>query len=269
MSDQGSDHVVELTADGAVLRRRRREAGGLSADREAELLALVAPSLPVPVPRVGRVVDEDTLVLERLPGVPLLDSLPAAPPWCRARLGSVLGRVIAALAMVPVERVASVVPVDDAPHEEYVDEAAALVRDLGAALPADRRGAVLRFLSATPPRQPPTLVLCHHDLGAENLLVDPDDLRITGVLDWSDAAITDPALDLGLVLRDLGRAGFEHAVAAVTATGIPLGDVVERAEFHARVRALEDLAFGVEHDLARYRDNALRAIGQVFDPTHG
>ena len=48
-----------------------------------------------------------------------------------------------------------------------------------------------------------------------------------------------------------------HLVGSVTG-------VLPRALFHARVRALEDLAYGVDEDSPPYRDNALRAIRRLF-----
>jgi aminoglycoside phosphotransferase (APT) family kinase protein len=40
------------------------------------------------------------------------------------------------------------------------------------------------------------LVLSHNDLGIEHVLVDPATLEVTGVVDWSDAAIVDPGARL-------------------------------------------------------------------------
>jgi aminoglycoside phosphotransferase (APT) family kinase protein len=77
-------------------------------------------------------------------------------------------------------------------------------------------------------------VFCHNDLGIEHVLVAPDSGAITGVIDWSDAALTDPARDFGLVHRDLGPAALAAAL-----TNYPAGDTAalrERAAFYAAVR---------------------------------
>jgi aminoglycoside 2''-phosphotransferase len=75
-------------------------------------------------------------------------------------------------------------------------------------------------------------VLVHGDLTRGNILVDPSKLMLTGIIDWSDAMVGDPALDLaGLfdvdpslgeqVLRCYGRRGelfrtrIEHYVKAI------------------------------------------------------
>ena len=41
------------------------------------------------------------------------------------------------------------------------------------------------------------------------MLADPRTWAVTGVLDWGDAAITDPAYDIGLLYRDLGPAALD------------------------------------------------------------
>ena len=68
-----------------------------------------------------------------------------------------------------------------------------------------------------------------------------DDGRITGVIDWSDAAIGDPALDHGRLLRDFG------------------GRADTRAHLYAICTAIEDLAYPDD----RYRRNALAALEEL------
>jgi hypothetical protein len=72
----------------------------------------------------------------------------------------------------------------------------------------------------------------------------PGGRAVTGVVGWSDAAITGPAYDFGLPYRDLGPA----ALAAAPASYRPGGDVSgirERAAFYARCAVLEGLAHGI------------------------
>ncbi|MEU9406971.1 aminoglycoside phosphotransferase family protein [Streptomyces sp. NPDC048281] len=78
-----------------------------------------------------------------------------------------------------------------------------------------------RLLQLTPPgaaqlaAQPGTAVLAHHDLKGEHLVVSADG-RVRGVLDWTDAAVGDPAEDIaGLALA----VGSGAAVRAATLAG--------------------------------------------------
>jgi aminoglycoside phosphotransferase (APT) family kinase protein len=47
---------------------------------------------------------------------------------------------------------------------------------------------------------------CHNDLGIEHVLVDPTTLKITAIIDWTDAAVADPAYDLAHVRAALASA---------------------------------------------------------------
>ncbi|WBO63108.1 aminoglycoside phosphotransferase family protein [Streptomyces camelliae] len=78
-----------------------------------------------------------------------------------------------------------------------------------------------RLHQLTPPgaaqlaAQPGSAVLVHHDLKGEHLVVSADG-RVRGVLDWTDAAVADPAEDIaGLVLA----VGSGAAVRAATLAG--------------------------------------------------
>ena len=63
--------------------------------------------------------------------------------------------------------------------------------------------------------QPGTAVLVHHDLTGEHLVVSADG-RVRGVLDWTDAAVGDPAEDIaGLAIA----VGSPAAVRAATLAG--------------------------------------------------
>jgi hypothetical protein len=100
-----------------------------------------------------------------------------------------------------------------------------------------------------------------YDLGAEHLLAEPDGIRLTGVLDWSDAALADPAHDLGRLYRDLGP---EVAGQVAVRLGRRDDDLLERAAFHARCALLEDLAFSVTGGDRRYADAALARLAGTF-----
>jgi aminoglycoside phosphotransferase (APT) family kinase protein len=87
------------------------------------------------------------------------------------------------------------------------------------------------------PRGVPVLV--HGDLHARHLLVDPAG-RATGVLDWGDLCLADPALDLSL-----GFAAFSGAARAAFLAAY--GPVDAERELRARALAVRLAAL-----LARY-----------------
>ncbi len=84
------------------------------------------------------------------------------------------------------------------------------------------------------------MAFCHNDLGAEHLLVDAGTNSITGVTDWTDAAITDPTYDLALIYRDLGPEVFDLTL-DYYGRRFDAADR-ERTVFYARCSLLEDVA---------------------------
>jgi aminoglycoside phosphotransferase (APT) family kinase protein len=205
---RGQDHVAYLTAGNMVVRVASGDGPRERIEREALLLTFVAELTELPVPRPTDVDPEaGSLSYERLPGVPLI-ALPedvrgrAAQPVARE-----LGGLLKALHGVDPERVREMVDRDVQPLGGWLEDAADEYEAARPAIPKGHRGAVERFLDAPPPPPSDRLVFSHNDLGIEHVLVDPESLAVTGIIDWSDAALCDPAHDYGLIFRDLGSAG--------------------------------------------------------------
>jgi aminoglycoside phosphotransferase (APT) family kinase protein len=238
----GLEHEA-LEINGELVVRTAR--AGVTAEHEARVLAAVAPLSPVPVPE-PLVADGEAMVYRKLPGVPLTE-LPRAR--ARGAIG-VLEHLLMALHAVPLEQVELLVDRDDVPLDEWLRETAVTYERVGGVVPARDRPAIEAFLARAPPPPAPALAFSHNDLGAEHVLADPASGAVTGVIDWSDAAITDPAYDHGLLWRDLGAE--------------PPAAMRERARFFARCAAIEDLAFGLETGRERYTSRSLGAIPRIF-----
>ncbi|MFC6566009.1 phosphotransferase [Actinoplanes utahensis] len=173
---------------------------------------------------------------------------PSHGPQAHVGLAAPLGRFLRELHGIGVTEVAGLVPHEAADPGDWLD---------GLAGPTE----MLRLLHQTVPRPGTRLVLAHADLGAEHILEDGG--VVTGVIDWTDAGVTDPALDFARLLRDFG-AGFVDLV--LTAYGGPPADggFGERVLFFARCAALEDLAYGREYGSAAYSEAAERSIARLF-----
>ena len=256
----GLDHATFLVDGELVVRLVREETDRARVVPEARLLTAVAGAVTLPVPE-PLVVDEERgcLVYRRLPGRPAL-GLPGIADHAAA-LGAALGRFLADLHRLPTD----LAEPDDTPLTEWLDEARALYPQVQVHVPPRHRAAVEAFLAAPPPTDGATPVLTHNDLGAEHVLVD-DAWQVTGVIDWGDAAVTDAARDLGLLLRDLGPLGLDAALSAY-GPGIDAADL-ERAAFHARCATLADLAYGLGSGLTDYTAQALTALHRLFPSAH-
>lgn len=250
--------------NGELIVRFRLEPDPAQLRREARLLAAVAEVSPLPVPRAAVVAEAPgCLVYGKLPGVPVLE-LPRDRRSDHARsTAATLGDLLTALHAVPVDHWADLVDDDRRPLAEWRSEAADTYRSVVEHIPATYRRAVQAFLDAPPPhdRYPP--VFSHNDLGIEHVLVDPVAGTVTGIIDWSDAAIVDPATDFGRIYRDLGPAGLHSALGRYR-TGADRAALPERAVFYARCTVLEDLAYGIETGRSRYADHAAAALPWLF-----
>jgi aminoglycoside phosphotransferase (APT) family kinase protein len=231
--------------------------------REAALLSAVRSHVPLPIPEVAFVdVRLAALGYRLLPGRPLLDI--GLEHVDNRLVAQVVGKFVGALHRMPLTSVPETVPVEDEPLAEWLVEAQSRWDTVQAAVPAGHRESVEAFLAAAPPPDPPrsALVLCHNDLGAEHILVDATSGAVTGIIDWTDAAVTDPARDLGRLLRDFGPVGF----VVITAAYGPVVDdgLRARTTFLARCTLLEDLAYGIGHDAPQYSAAALTTLPAVF-----
>jgi len=75
------------------------------------------------------------------------------------------------------------------------------------------------------------------------VLVDPVSGLVTGLIDWGDAVLGDPALDLATVLADFGPHVCERVLAGYA---VPLEEgLADRVLHVARRRMVEDLAYRV------------------------
>ncbi len=220
----GLDHRVYAVGDALVARF------GAGAGTEAALLEAIAPRLPLPVP-VPIAADGDCLIQPRVAGGPLLEQPRAAR---RAFAPALLAFADTLHALRPDVEIAT----DATPLEAWIEEAVETVAALREHVPATVEAALTQ---PVPPSAAHRLI--HGDLGAEHVFVDAGE--ITGVIDWGDAAIGDPALDHGKLMRDFGV------------------DLGERARLYAVCTALEDLAYGLETGDARYRVSALAALDAI------
>ncbi|HEY0449092.1 phosphotransferase family protein [Actinophytocola sp.] len=231
--------------------------------REGELLEVVASVSPVPVP-VPRFVDAEAgcIAYDKLPGTPLLDLEPAAVAPHAEELAGTLGGFLSVLHELPLDRMARLVDPDQVPLREWLHEAASYHAMLADQVPSTRREAVLRFLAAEPPAADFEPVFSHNDLGIEHVLVDPSTWHLTGVIDWTDAAIVDPAFDFGKLHRDLGPTALITALRHYR-RGDPAG-IAERAAFYARCTVFEDMEHGIATNQHAYVEKCRASLAWLF-----
>jgi aminoglycoside phosphotransferase (APT) family kinase protein len=153
-----------------------------------------------------------------------------------ARLAPALGEFMGGLHLAPLEKMEKLVERDSYPLSAWLEDAERDYGQIAEHIPAALRRLIEEFLGHAWPAERSVEAFCHNDLGAEHVLVNAEANDVTGIIDWTDVAIADPARDLALVFRDLGPGAFELTLAHY---GGSLEDVDrELAVFYARCKFL-------------------------------
>jgi aminoglycoside phosphotransferase (APT) family kinase protein len=238
--EEGWDSLVLEIGGAWIVRVPRRDEVRVTLATEARLLPELAPTLPAPVPRFEHV-SVGAVAYHKLPGRPIDPARPA--------LGEQIGRFLGALHSFPVER-ARALGVPEPPWRETYERFTREVLDaaeLGAeaeAMVADFLGEDANFAHA------PALV--HADLGPSHLLAEGDEL--TGVIDWGDVRIGDPALDFAWLLQQ------PFAGAVLSDYGDQDPRLPERALFYHRLGPWYELHYGLFYDRPEFVESGLVGV---------
>jgi aminoglycoside phosphotransferase (APT) family kinase protein len=275
----GRTFLAEVAGERSVVRIYPPDGSApTTAEVDAAVLRLVRGLLPVPEvlevrPARPELDQPGLLVTSFLPGVRGDELLPTLGAAARAEVGTTLGGLVAELGGMPMLRPGPFVDADLGIGDFGVDGLPAYVEqrlpELGHLAPPEidglREVAVdAQALLDTVPRR----CLVHSDLNPKNLLLDPQTLALTGVLDWEFAHAGHPFTDLGNLLRFERDEPFTDAVLAAYAER--RGTAPDAALALARAAdlwALVDLAARrAANPVAARADRLLRAIAAAGDP---
>ena len=274
----GETFVAEAAGERSVVRIYASGSRGPTAPEvDAAVLRLVRGLLPVPEVLEVHRGDPDAdrpglLVTSFLPGVRGDELVPTLGPDGLARVGGVLGGLLADLGGMPMTRGGPFLDADLRIGDfgldglpEYVEQR---LPDLGHLTPGEIDGLREVAVNAQTLLDSVTRTcLVHSDLNPKNLLLDPDTLALTGVLDWEFAHAGHPFFDLGNLVRFDRDPAFVDAVLAAYADrrGVPRADALALGRA-ADLWSLVDLtAKRSANPVAARADRLLRAIARERD----
>lgn len=231
---EGRDHDVLVVGTTAVFRFPRHERARAALPREVAALAHLADP-GVVLPHV--VADCSEAPLGRaFVGQRFLDGEPLPPASVDAvgsmayRFADEVARVLDALADVPLDGTLAATLATAPLRETFPDLAGAIREALHPRMSGAGRARADAELDAVVATRPPRPTLVHGDFAGPNLLWDADDTRLTGVLDWAQVHVGDPAYDLASVATTYGW-DLAATVAAATSRDDPAW--LERARAYA------------------------------------
>jgi aminoglycoside phosphotransferase (APT) family kinase protein len=245
----GQDHDVLVLGTEAVFRfPRTRRAYEASPREVAALAALQDLGIGVVLPdvlldRSGEPLGTAFTGHRYLHGEPLpRGSVDAVGPMAY-RFAMELARVLDALASVEVTPALAEALTRAPVRDDFADLAAAVRERLGPRMSAEGRdraeGELAAVLALVPPARP---ALVHGDFGGTNLRWDADETRLTGVLDWGQVHLGDPAYDIASVGATYGW-DLAATVHATTEREDP--SLLDRARAYAGTFALQEALAGV------------------------
>lgn len=242
--ESGLDFLVVHATDAAgarwIVRTPRRPEVYDSSLVEARILKLVLPRLlPVRVPD-WRLHTPGVIAYPRLDGTPAvsIEGLGQAswniidPAKPSDLFIESFAKMLAALqAISPDEAEAAGVPVKDIPAtREHFARAMTATRE--ALSPSDALFERWQSWLNDDSIWPDHLAMTHGDLHPGHMLLD-DDGKLTGVLDWTEAKLSDPALDFGMFFGCFGKEALAKLITAFErAGGTTWPKLAEHAEAH-------------------------------------
>lgn len=243
---QGWDSHAEVVEGRWLDRSPRRPAVAAGLLLETQLLPRVAPRLPLAVPEPVLLTSEPLLVRHQL-----VPGRPVDPDRLGSEDGRRVGGFLRALHDTTPDTWAGTRITRDA---ERLDQLTDLGEQVLPLLPAELRDAGGALLERCREATRTHAVLRHGDLGPTHLLAV--DGRVTGVIDWTDTALGDPALDLAWVVNAT-PAPFRDALLA---TYRPTGEELARGRDWHRLGPWWEVQHGLTDGDRAYVGSGLAGV---------
>lgn len=260
----GMDNVAFLAGERYVFRFPRRTIVVPLLEREERILPLIARHVPIPIPFPQFIGKPDLGYPWTFAGYERLHGTSACSVELsvedRSAMARPLGEFLRALhAIDPQTGMDAGLPGDELgrlDHGKRFPLAQQRFEELRTAGLLDDPSPFLHFLETHAPGKSPKQCIVHGDLYARHLLVD-ERHRLSGIIDWGDVHLGDPALDMMAAFSMLPPAAYEefkHAYGGVD------DDTWIRAKYRAVYHGALVAHFGMHINDAALRDAGLTGL---------
>jgi aminoglycoside 2''-phosphotransferase len=272
---QGWDSVAVVVDDELLFRFPKRADVVPQYRMEARLLPVLAKHVSLPVPRFAYIWQGGRAYEHWFVGYPMLTGRQLSRALLATldgdRLAAQLGHFVSELHSFSVEQAARLLFDEEATAgsatwatrwwERYRDlyaDIQARVFPLLSAAQKDTIAARWKQFFADDASLQFQPVLAHCDLNDEHILVNPSSADITGVIDWGDAGVGDPAFDFAELLADFGRDMVERVLRNYS--GPVDAAFRRRAEFYRFLMPFHEVLFGLSTGQAGHVEHGLAGI---------
>jgi aminoglycoside phosphotransferase (APT) family kinase protein len=233
--------------------------------KETELLPIIGRGSPLPVPEPIYFNETDGYMgYRKLEGEPLLSQHASFRLAEWPEFAQTIGRFLSAINSISRDSVSRLVDEELDPLESWLDTAEEGLAKVRYLIPSVHMQSIEAFLLERAPSGNFVPVFAHNDLGIEHILVNIRTRNVTGVIDWGDAAIADPAYDMGMLYRDAGEEMLDAVMGHYRSAENPLDAMRERAIFYARCTVFEDMAYGLTSGRQEYIQKGLTSLNWLF-----
>jgi|GEM_PF-108215 len=250
----GQNNVLKLVNSELIFRFPKYKEGTTRLKREADLLSFIADRLPLNVPRpLLCCLDEEAIYrpfisYRKLNGEPLqaerLQQI--GDDAVRRRLAGQLAGFLRHLHSMNLDGLFKEELQTFDPYAEWADLYEQIQIKLYPYLKTEARQWTDRHFGQflhPKPVSPIVPALVHGDFGTTNLLVDPDEMRICGILDFDEAGIGDPAVDYAALRASYGESFFQLVLDVYP----EIHQLMDRVLFYQGTFALQEALFGLEN----------------------
>ena len=260
--DQGFDFRVFHVGTQWLFRVPKHTSGTKKLKKELRLLGELGKRLPLSVPNYeyseesGESPFRSFAGYKKIPGIPADVSETVSPKVVARQLGPFLHELhsfpldLALAAGVPE------VPDLVSRYRRQALEELGGISDLSVA--ADDLRLYLEDEVSSPARE---FSLVHNDLWAEHILVNRSG-SISGVIDWGDAVVGDPAVDFAALYASYGEPWLEQVIEFYPGkldSAVPL-----RSRYLAACLAVHNIALGQDHGRKRWVKAGKEALHLIF-----
>ncbi len=265
---QGWDSVAVAVDDRLIFRFPKRGDVEPQYQIERRLLPALAGALPLPIPDVAFFWPGGTAYSGIFIGHHLIDGAQLTAEQLMLnqidRIAHQLGQFLSALHRFPVEQSTQLgVPAGDrsAWRRRYQKHYQQIQSGVLPLLDQAARARIARdWLSFLDDDVRFTTTLIHHDLNGEHILYDPARGAISGIIDWGDTAIGDPAIDFAGLLDAYGEDFTERVLSRYQ--GAVDESFRRRMRFYCGAMPLNTVLFGLSTGQEEYVRQGLTACEQ-------